>query len=573
MKITDVKVWLVRGIKYNWTLLKIYTDEGYTGVGEATNWPGSPIVFEAAKHAGQRIIGLDPMKTDFIWTKLYRDLNWIGPYGASLCAISGIDMALLDLKAKVLGVPCYELLGGAYRKDILLYANYWFTGGGHNEADYAAQARRVMDAGFTGLKFDPFAHTNYFYGEDLASNLTLTAEQQDLAFNVSKAVREAVGPECDIMIETHAMLNYRVAVKMAERLAKLDITWYEEPAGPESSQTLRAMRERIPSDVAICVGERHYTRFGIRSLLEKHVCDVIMPDITRCGGPSEMKRMATMAEAYNVLIAPHNPNGPLSTLASSHVCAAIPNFFRQEFMFNDVPWRDTVIDHPIAEMVYDGHLHLSDRPGLGVDLVEEEMKKHPGITTDAEELKGFVEDTVRTFGRIDMVVSNAGMNVFEGAEGCTEERWHYNLDLNLASHWRLARLCKPYLEKSGEGVLLLMTSNHAFSSIPGCFPYNVTKTAITGLVRSLAIEWGPAVRTVGVAPGFIDTAGNDTWFDSFPDPEAERRRTIDLHPVKRIGTVEEVGALCVYLVSPYARFISGTTILMDGGRSALMQDE
>jgi|GEM_PF-154469 len=221
MKITDVKVWLVRGIKYNWALLKIYTDEGYTGVGEATNWPGSPIVFEAAKHVGQRIIGLDPMKTDFIWTKLYRDLNWIGPYGASLCAISGIDMALLDLKAKVLGVPCYELLGGAYRKDILLYANYWFTGGGHNEADYAAQARRVMDAGFTGLKFDPFAHTNYFYGEDLASNLTLTAEQQDLAFNVSKAVREAVGPECDIMIETHAMLNYRVAVKMAERLAKL----------------------------------------------------------------------------------------------------------------------------------------------------------------------------------------------------------------------------------------------------------------------------------------------------------------------------------------------------------------
>lgn len=231
MKITDVKVWLVQGIKYNWTLLKIYTDEGYTGVGEATNWPGSPIVFEAAKHVGQRIIGLDPMKTDFIWTKLYRDLNWIGPYGASLCAISGIDMALLDLKAKVLGVPCYELLGGAYRKDILLYANYWFTGGGHNAKDYTEQALKVKEAGFTGLKFDPFAHTNYFYGEDLASNLTLTAAQQDLAFDVSKAVRDAVGPEFDIMIETHAMLNYRVAVKMAERLAKLDITWYEEPAG------------------------------------------------------------------------------------------------------------------------------------------------------------------------------------------------------------------------------------------------------------------------------------------------------------------------------------------------------
>ena len=102
MKITDVKVWLVEGVKYNWTLLKIYTDDGYTGVGEATNWPGSQIVEAATKEIGQRIIGLDPMRTDFIWTKLYRDLNWMGPFGASMCAISGIDMALLDLKAKVL---------------------------------------------------------------------------------------------------------------------------------------------------------------------------------------------------------------------------------------------------------------------------------------------------------------------------------------------------------------------------------------------------------------------------------------------------------------------------------------
>ncbi|KIO76762.1 galactonate dehydratase [Pedobacter lusitanus] len=379
MKITDVKVWLVEGVKYNWTLLKIYTDTGHTGVGEATNWPGSPIVYHAAKHVGERIIGLDPMRTDFIWTKLYRDLNWIGPNGASLCAISGIDMALLDLKGKVLKTPCYELLGGAYRKDILLYANYWFTGGGHNEADYAAQAIKVKEAGFTGLKFDPFAHTNYLYGEDLSSNLQLTAAQQDLAFNVSKAVREAVGPDFDIMIETHAMLNYRVAVKMAQRLAELDITWYEEPAGPESADTLRAMRERIPSNVSICVGERHYTRHGIRPVLEKNICDIMMPDITRCGGPSEMKRMATMMEAYNVLLAPHNPNGPLSTLASAHVCASVPNFFRQEFMLNDVPWRDKVITHSIKDMISNGHLHLSERPGLGVDLVEEEMEKHPGI--------------------------------------------------------------------------------------------------------------------------------------------------------------------------------------------------
>lgn len=377
MKITDVKVWLVEGVKYNWVMLKIYTDEGYTGVGEATNWPGSPVIESAARHLGERIIGMDPMNIDFIWMKLFRDLNWIGPYGASMCAISGIDMALLDLKGKVLQTPCYQLLGGAFRNQIPLYANYWFINGGHNCEDYAKQAKKVKEAGFAGLKFDPFAHTSYLYGEDLNTNLSLTSAQQDLAFDISKTVREAVGAEMKIMIETHALLNFEVAIRMSERLAELHITWFEEPAGPENWRTLKAFRERIDPRVAICVGERHYTRFGILDLLENRIVDIIMPDITRCGGPSEMKRMATMAEAYNVLVAPHNPNGPLSTLASAHVCAAIPNFFLLEFMVTDVPWRDTVITEPLN--IKDGKLLLSDKPGLGVDLVEEVMEEHPGI--------------------------------------------------------------------------------------------------------------------------------------------------------------------------------------------------
>jgi len=116
-------------------------------------------------------------------------------------------MALLDLKGKVLGTPCYELPGGAFRKNIRLYANYWFTGGGHNATDYARQAKRVRDAGFLGLKFDPFAHTNYLYGKDLSSNLELTPEQKDRAYEVTRAVRDAIGPGMDMMIETHAMLN------------------------------------------------------------------------------------------------------------------------------------------------------------------------------------------------------------------------------------------------------------------------------------------------------------------------------------------------------------------------------
>jgi NAD(P)-dependent dehydrogenase (short-subunit alcohol dehydrogenase family) len=191
--------------------------------------------------------------------------------------------------------------------------------------------------------------------------------------------------------------------------------------------------------------------------------------------------------------------------------------------------------------------------------------------TNQVDLKLLVERTVKHFGRLDFLISNVGVNVFEGAEDCSEERWRYNQELNLTSHWHLSKLCKPYLQKN-EGVIIIMTSNHAFSSIPGCFPYNVTKTALTGLVRSLAIEWGPNIRTVGIAPGFIDTPGNQNWFDSFPDAEAERKRTIELHPVQRLGTVDEVGAWCVFLTSKYAAFASGTTYLLDGGRSALMQD-
>lgn len=164
--------------------------------------------------------------------------------------------------------------------------------------------------------------------------------------------------------------------------------------------------------------------------------------------------------------------------------------------------------------------------------------------------------------------------MFFGAAECNIDQWERNLALNLRSHWQLAQYCRPYLEKSN-GTIIVMTS-HDFQSCvclnPGCFPYNVAKTVLTGLVRSLVIEWGPRIRTVGLAPGFIDTPGNNEWFSSFPDPLAERKRTIRLHPVGKLGTVDEVGAFCVYLASPFASFATGSTYVIDGGRTALLQD-
>lgn len=388
MKIEHVKTFLVEGIKYNWTLVKVETEDGHHGWGEATNWPGSPMVAAACEHVGERLVGEDARRIDYLWTKLYRDMNWLGQAGPLLSAIGGIDIALWDIKGKALGVPVYELLGGAYRQQIELYANYWFIDGDHTPEDYARQARETVEQGFTGLKFDPFAHVNYEYGKDLASNGSLTESQKRLAVDLVAAVAEAVGPEVAIAIETHAFMNGPTAVEMAHRLAGLDFNcmWYEEPCLPEFPDAIADVRRRIP--LPVCVGERLHSRFMLKTVLDKQAADIVMPDITRCGGISEMRKMANYAETHNVPFAPHNPNGPFSTIASAHTMATVPNFFRQEFMLKDVPWRDGCLSHPLP--IKNGRFILPDRPGLGFDVDEAVLREHPGLTVAPEERAFYV---------------------------------------------------------------------------------------------------------------------------------------------------------------------------------------
>jgi len=378
MKITEVRSWLVEGIKYNWTLVKVYTDAGLTGIGEATNWPGSPMVLAACRHVGSLVVGEDASRIDYIWTKLYRDMSYLGRGGPLQSAISAIDIALWDIAGKRAGMPVYDLLGGAYRKKIQLYANYWFLQGDGSPQDYARQARDMAALGFTACKFDPFAHTSYRYGDDLADNMSLTEDQKQIALDRLAAVSEALGTKIPIAVETHALLNAPTAVEMAHRIAKLGINcmWYEEPAGPEFPEAIASIKRQIP--LPVCVGERLHSRYMCRPVLDLQAADILMPDVTRCGGISELRKIATLCETYNVPVAPHNPNGPVSTIASAHVMASVPNFFRQEFMLMDVPWRDTVIDKPLP--VRDGYFHLNGEPGLGFDLVEEEMERHPGVT-------------------------------------------------------------------------------------------------------------------------------------------------------------------------------------------------
>ncbi|MEM9837443.1 MAG: SDR family oxidoreductase [Bacteroidota bacterium] len=193
--------------------------------------------------------------------------------------------------------------------------------------------------------------------------------------------------------------------------------------------------------------------------------------------------------------------------------------------------------------------------------------------THTDKLKDFVVETARRFGKIDILVSNAGMNVFTQPENCTEDEWDFNHQLNLAAHWRLSKICYPYLKAGGEGVVIIISSNHSFTSLKNCFPYNVAKTALNGLVRALAIQWGPDIRAVGIAPGFIQTKKTQPWFDTFPDSAAKAERIINQHPTKSLGTTEQIGALTAFLVSDYSAFITGTTYLVDGGVSALMNTD
>lgn len=216
----------------------------------------------------------------------------------------------------------------------------------------------------------------------------------------------------------------------------------------------------------------------------------------------------------------------------------------------------------------------SDKALNFISVVEQNQGKafYKKVDVKSEQaIDSFISDVVKEFGSIDFLISNAGVNMFTSPEKCEATFWDENIDLNLKSHWLISKACYPELKKNS-GAILLMTSNHAFSTIPDCFPYNVSKAGIVGMVKALALQWGGEVRVVGIAPGFIDTEGGEKWFNSFPEPLTKRKEIEEIHPAKRLGSVDEVGALCSFLCSDYAAFITGTTFLIDGGRSAVMQD-
>ena len=385
MKITNVRSWVV---KVPWdnnpggdtvrapgrralVFVQVDTDEGITGWGEITTYPG-PVANRAVaayvNEIGAWLRGENPERIEAIWVKIFRGLTYVGTRGATTAAISGIDIALWDIRGKVLGQPIYQLLGGPVRDTIALYCHPY---GANSPAGVVAAAQEIVAAGFQAFKMDPmmpFLHVgnaNYLDGD-----ISPSAEAR--ALEILAAAREEVGQEFEILIDAHGLYNVATGARLANKMAQYSIHWFEEPVPPESWKALKQVRAR--TSVPICTGERLHTRWEFVPIGEGGLADFVMPDVTWTGGISELKKIATMAEAYYVPISPHDASGPINVVAGAQVMMTVPNFYKLECHRYDFSGYDLLVDEPLV--VREGYLHLNDRPGLGVNLVPEVLQEY-----------------------------------------------------------------------------------------------------------------------------------------------------------------------------------------------------
>ena len=370
MKITDVAVHVVRpfdespfGPEHHpsYVFVEISTDDGITGFGEGSNWlHGSDlIVATAAREIGRSLVGADPYNIEKVWNDTFRKYTYLGNRGVITHALSGIDMALWDIKGQALGVPVHELLGGAIRDRVRLYTH---PGGGMPD-EVASKCVALQGLGYEAFKFDPFyemqaRHSNYVDGYISRRGIREATE-------IVRAVREATGPDAEIMIDFHGQYNVEAAVRCIDALQPFGITWFEEPLPPESVAGLAQVRSR--TDAPLCVGERLHTRFDFAPILSAGLADFIMPDVCWTGGISELRKIATLAESYFVPVAPHGAVGPLQAIAGAHVMMVTPNFYRLEVLGPDIlELYNEALTAPLD--VRDGELGVSGSPGLGVAL-------------------------------------------------------------------------------------------------------------------------------------------------------------------------------------------------------------
>jgi galactonate dehydratase len=268
----------------------------------------------------------------------------------------------------VLGLPIYQLLGGPVRDRIALYCHPYNA---TSPEAITLAAHEIMEAGYTAFKMDPVLFNLHVGNASyLDGDLGLEAEAQ--ALDILAAARAAVGPKFEILIDAHGLYNVATAVRLANKMAAYNIHWFEEPVPPESWKALKQVRQQVKTP--ICTGERLHTRFEFIPIFENGLADFVMPDVTWTGGISELKKIATMAEAYYVPISPHDAGGPINVLAGAQVMMTVPNFYKLEVTQYNLSGYDVLLDEPLR--VENGFLYLGERPGLGANLLPEALEKY-----------------------------------------------------------------------------------------------------------------------------------------------------------------------------------------------------
>ncbi len=370
MKIRSINPWLVKAEGTFWGeyfFVEVTTDEGITGWGEITTTTklANRAVAGMIRQVNELLVGEDPSKIERIWHKIFRAFTYMGSRGATCHVISGIDIALWDIRGKVLGQPIYDLLGGAVRDTISLYCHpdqSKFT----SKAGVEEEIRAIVDSGHTALKFDPFPHLGVVDRENAGYlDGQMSKEGERIAADLTAQIREVAGPNVEILIDAHGRFNVPTAIRLCRTLEDAgQIDWFEEPVPVESYHALRQVREKV--NAAICVGERLHTRWEFVPIFEQELADYIMPDVTWSGGISELKKIATMAEAYYIPISPHDASGPINVVAGSQVMMTVPNFYRVETNRYDLSSYNKFIQIPLDNS--NGELKLTAGPGLGIEM-------------------------------------------------------------------------------------------------------------------------------------------------------------------------------------------------------------
>ena len=361
MKVTDVKIFSVDAFRTNWVFVKVYTDEGIDGVGEATLEYKEKALWGAVEHIKEYLVGQNPLDIEKHWHAIYRDAYWRGG-PVLMSALSAVEMALWDILGKHLNAPVYQLLGGKCHDKVRIYANGWFAGA-KRPHEFGEKAKIAMERGITALKWDPFGK-NY---------MNISNSDLNEALECIDAVRSAVGDKVDLLIEGHGRFNVPTAIKIAKELEQFSPMFFEEPVPPDNLDALREVKDKSP--VALSAGERLYTRWDYNAFFDKLPADYIQPDVSHAGGIMELKKIAAIAEAKYIPFAPHNPSGPVANAATLQLAACCPNFCILEIMYSDVDYRKDITDEKLEYK--DGYITIPDKPGLGIEINEEACLAHP----------------------------------------------------------------------------------------------------------------------------------------------------------------------------------------------------